>query len=688
MPRLGRTVALLIGTLGVAWVVNAQTLSAPTVQPFQTSLTLPAGNSVYIYAMATGGAYGSSNLSQGSYQQVLDADGLPAAALAVTSVNSNAFTTGAAYYSIGGVGVSGFTNISASYGANNAPGASAVSDTFVLTQPSLVVVVAMAGGEAYLTVSGLPGLQVDAQAGNPSGGTIPITIAHASLSPGTYTVAEASVPSPAGGQDPNHMADLIGVFVFTGSGSAGSGSAPTAPTGLAATVSGSTVVLTWTAPTSGGVPTSYILQAGSVSGLSNLANGNIGPGLSFTAPNVPPGMYFVRVLAQNASGTSPPSNEAVVTVAGGCVGVPGAPTGLTATANGATVTLTWQAPSGGCSVTSYILQAGSTSGQNNLANFATGVATTGYVASNVPAGTYYVRVLAADAAGTGSPSNEVVVIVSPGLPVGVWTLVWADECGGSGPIDTSLWQYDIGTGYLGGPSGWGTNEVEMMSATTANVSQDGKGHCTITPLSSSSGGWTSGRIETNAIFQAPANGGLAIEASIQQPNVSGIPATGYWPAFWLLGAHFRPNYSGWPGVGEIDVMEDINGLSELFTTFHCGTSPGGPCNEKTGLQQVHSCAGCQTGFHVYRVEVDIAASPQEIRWYLDGSLVHTVQSTDIVDPDTGQIDSAAWTAAINYGFFIILDVAMGGDWPGNPTSNTSSGAPMLVDYVRVYQRPD
>lgn len=216
-PRFSsRALLVILALIPLGEAPRAQTLSGATAQPSQTSLTLPAGGSAYIYGMATGGLYPSSSFSQGNYQQLTDASGELVADLAVTNSNSNSFSTSAAYYTIGGVGVSGFTNMAQSFGSNNSPGAPSASDTFAVTQRSLVVVVAMAGGQSYLTLSGVPGLQVDAQVGSQSGGVIGMVIAHATLSPGTYTVTENSSPSPAPGQDPNHMADLIGVFIFSG----------------------------------------------------------------------------------------------------------------------------------------------------------------------------------------------------------------------------------------------------------------------------------------------------------------------------------------------------------------------------------------------------------------------------------------------------------------------------------------
>lgn len=190
---------------------------------------------------------------------------------------------------------------------------------------------------------------------------------------------------------------------------------PAPPIGLTASVFGQTVVLTWTPSAAGGTATSYVVQAGSSSGLSNLANSGTGSDLpTLTATSVPPGVYYVRVLAQNASGASGPSNEIVVTVAGGCSLAPAVPTGLATSSSGSTVTITWQKPAVGCAPTAYIIQAGSTPGLSDLANFSTGNASTSYSADGVGAGIYYVRVLAANAAGTSGPSPDVQLVVGGG----------------------------------------------------------------------------------------------------------------------------------------------------------------------------------------------------------------------------------------------------------------------------------
>jgi len=266
-----------------------------------------------------------------------------------------------------------------------------------------------------------------------------------------------------------------------------------------------------------------------------------------------------------------------------------------------------------------------------------------------------------------------------------WTQVWSDEFNGSSgsAVSASNWLYDTGTSYPGGASNWGTGEVESMTNSTANVYQDGSGHLAIKPIRASNGSWTSGRIETQRTdFAAPAGGELAFEASVQMPNVTGASAAGYWPAFWMLGAPFRGNYNNWPGIGEIDAMENVNGLNTEFGTLHCGVSPGGPCNETTGLGGQKACSPttCQAAFHTYRVEYDRSVSPEVIRWYLDGVQFWQVSASSM--------DATTWNNAVHHGFFVIFDVAMGGGFPaafgGGPTSSTASGVPMLVDYVRVY----
>jgi beta-glucanase (GH16 family) len=239
-----------------------------------------------------------------------------------------------------------------------------------------------------------------------------------------------------------------------------------------------------------------------------------------------------------------------------------------------------------------------------------------------------------------------------------------------------------------------------MSERTDNVSFDGGGDLLITPVRDGAGSWTSGRIETRKTdFTAGDGGVLRVQAAIRLPQTGvGPRAAGYWPAFWMLGAPFRGNYLNWPSIGEIDVMENINGRPTTFSTLHCGVPSGGPCNETNGLGGTLDNATLQDSFHTYAMELDKSIEPNELRFYLDGFNFFTIKST--------QVPADTWRAATDHGFFIILDVAVGGAFPWAEcnffphaggcsgftpfpqvvTPNTVSGVPMTVAYVAVYNK--
>jgi beta-glucanase (GH16 family) len=271
----------------------------------------------------------------------------------------------------------------------------------------------------------------------------------------------------------------------------------------------------------------------------------------------------------------------------------------------------------------------------------------------------------------------------PAPPAG-FNLTWSDDFSGAANtgLDTNTWRYDTGAG-----SGFGTGEIETMTNSTANVYQDGAGHLVLKALHSGTdpnAGWTSGRVETQADgFGAQAGGVVMMQASIQQPNVSTANGAGYWPAFWMLGAPLRIGVP-WPGSGEVDILEDINGRGSVFGTLHCGTNPGGPCNESSGIGSgERACAGCQAAYHTYAVQIDRSVAPEQIRWYLDGANYFTLSAN--------QVDATTWSNAVDHAFFIIFDLAMGGGFPaafgGGPNAATVSGGQLNVDYVAVYNKP-
>jgi hypothetical protein len=267
-----------------------------------------------------------------------------------------------------------------------------------------------------------------------------------------------------------------------------------------------------------------------------------------------------------------------------------------------------------------------------------------------------------------------------------WSLVWGDDFDGAAGRrpDPRNWIFQPGIGYPGGAAQWGTGEVERMTADPANAALDGHGRLAVTPLRQGpgAGAWTSARLETRRTdFAAPPGGAVRIEASLRIPDVTGPAAAGYWSAFWALGGPARPvGATNWPHIGEWDVMENVNGHDSVWHTFHCGTPVGGPCSEPTGLSSGElPCAGCRTAFHTYAIEYRRDTSPEELRWSVDGRTTFTVRAN--------QVDPATWAAANQHGFFVILNVAVGGAFPahfgGGPTAATKPGVPMLVDRVAV-----
>jgi len=259
----------------------------------------------------------------------------------------------------------------------------------------------------------------------------------------------------------------------------------------------------------------------------------------------------------------------------------------------------------------------------------------------------------------------------PPAPGTGWTTVFDDNFAGpAGSAPSYNWMYDTGPG-----SSFGTGEIETMTNSASNVYLDGNGHLDITALDSG-GSWTSGRIQTTSPnVGAPAGGELEVTASIEQPNAG----PGYWPAFWMLGP------GQWPENGEIDIMEDVNSLSEVSGTIHCGTDPGGPCNEPNGIGSgLTSCNGCQSGYHTYTMILNRTnTSDESITFYLDGNPYFSVSE--------GQVGAATWQAAFDHNLSIILDLAMGGGYPDGqcgcttPTGATASGGTMSVAYVAAYQ---
>jgi len=251
---------------------------------------------------------------------------------------------------------------------------------------------------------------------------------------------------------------------------------------------------------------------------------------------------------------------------------------------------------------------------------------------------------------------------APAAPV----LVWQDEFDGpkGATFDRTKWVADTGG------SGFGNQEREFYTTRPENVALDGDGHLVITalaePVSTSYRCWygscryTSTRLKTQGLF-AWTHG--RFEARIRVPRGQGM-----WPAFWMLGANI--DTVGWPKSGEIDIMENIGREPGMVhgTMHGPGYSGAGGIGKPFSLPS----GSFADDFHVFAVEW----RPYDVRWYVDGSLYHQMTPSNI--PSGTQ-----W--AFEHPFFLLLNLAVGGAWPGDPDASTSFPQQMVVDYVRVYK---
>ncbi len=243
-------------------------------------------------------------------------------------------------------------------------------------------------------------------------------------------------------------------------------------------------------------------------------------------------------------------------------------------------------------------------------------------------------------------------------PLDGWVLAWSDEFEGArGTVpDPTIWSYDIGG------NGWGNEQLEFNTDRPENASMDGEGNLAITARREAFEGnqYTSARLKTEQTLEVTYG---RVEARISMPEGRGI-----WPAFWMLGSDFET--VGWPACGEIDIVE-YRGQDPAIVH---GTVHGPGYSGGQGITELTAVAGGAAGeFHVYAIEWE----PSEIRWYVDGVQYHSVSKDTI--PPTGR-----WV--FDHPFFLLLNVAVGGTFLGNPDASTQFPQQMLVDYVRVYER--
>jgi beta-glucanase (GH16 family) len=245
-----------------------------------------------------------------------------------------------------------------------------------------------------------------------------------------------------------------------------------------------------------------------------------------------------------------------------------------------------------------------------------------------------------------------------------WTLTWGDEfdqLDGSAP-DPAKWKIETGG------NGWGNKELEYYTGRPQNLHVR-NGNLEMIALKETYTGadgvtrnYTSARLKTLGNFDQAYG---RFEARIKIPYAQGI-----WPAFWMLGNDIEK--IGWPGCGEIDIMENIGREPAVVH----GTVHGPGYSGGKGIGAPYSLASGRFAddYHVFAAEWE----PNQIRFYVDDHLYATRTPGDL---------PAGTKWVYDHPFFVILDLAIGGGWPGNPDETTTFPQTMLVDYVRVYEKP-
>ncbi len=266
-------------------------------------------------------------------------------------------------------------------------------------------------------------------------------------------------------------------------------------------------------------------------------------------------------------------------------------------------------------------------------------------------------------AACGSANGPINPAKSPSPPSS-WTLAWSDEFEGpaGATVDATKWRFDVGGG------GFGNQELQSYTDRPRNAHLSGDGALVIDVLREGHTGpdgiareFTSARLKTQGTF-AETYG--RFEARIKVPQGQGL-----WPAFWMLGTDITS--AGWPACGEIDIMENIGREpAVVHGTIH---GPGYSGGSSLGAAFSLPAGRFADDFHVFAVEWERDA----LRWYVDGQLYLTRTPANL---------PAGTRWVFDHPFFLILNVAVGGPWPGPPDATTIFPQRMLVDYVRVYRK--
>lgn len=270
-----------------------------------------------------------------------------------------------------------------------------------------------------------------------------------------------------------------------------------------------------------------------------------------------------------------------------------------------------------------------------------------------------------------------------------WQLVWSDDFEGD-QIDRTKWDFDLGNGFYSYDakqwiSGWGNEELQYYTQEPENAFvRDGQLHIRALKQSLHGCGYTSARLKTRAkdgtaLFQQKYG---RFEFRAKLPTGAGI-----WPALWLLPQN--ETYGTWPASGEIDVLE-VRGQEphKILGTLHYGSR--WPENKHSGAEFVLPAGGTVADYHLYALEWE----PGIFRWFVDGqqyaeqsfwwSSSRTAQGRGV--PPSSEADLNPWPAPFDQPFYLIMNLAVGGRFLGDPNDETPFPAEMLVDYVRVYER--
>jgi beta-glucanase (GH16 family) len=270
-------------------------------------------------------------------------------------------------------------------------------------------------------------------------------------------------------------------------------------------------------------------------------------------------------------------------------------------------------------------------------------------------------------AGASGPTGTGPADASPESSIPGWTLTWSDEFDGpdGSQVDPRNWTHDVGG------TGWGNNEEEyytdagqnavvedgylVIAATTEGASQY---KCSYAPTGAGTCLYTSARLKTQGLFAQQYG---RFEARVQMPTGQGL-----WPAVWMLGDNI--DTVNWPACGEIDFMETIG--SDI-TTNHGSLHM--PNDNPTGTYTLPDGGSFADDFHVFTTEW----SPGTVAFYVDDVLYETQTQAEVPGGGTWEFD---------HPFFLVMNVAVGGQWPGQPNATTQFPQTMKVDWVRVYQK--